>query len=182
MKAYKKITDNELARLLNEADHAAYNEIYNRYFHVLYVHAYKKLRDEEQSKDVVQDLFATLWFRRGRWLANDNLAGYLFTAVRNRVFDLFARRQVEAKYTDSLKDYLETHSGAPADHLAREHDLSKYINRAVAKLPAKMRRIFEMSRKENLSHREIAGQLGVSENNVSKQVNNALRLLKAKLG
>ncbi|WP_370580687.1 sigma-70 family RNA polymerase sigma factor [Mucilaginibacter sp. FT3.2] len=50
------------------------------------------------------------------------------------------------------------------------------------KLPPKMRQIFEMSRKGNLSYKEISEQLNVSENNVSKQINNALRLLKTKLG
>lgn len=39
-----------------------------------------------------------------------------------------------------------------------------------------------MSRKEHLSHKEIAERLSVSENDVSKQVNNALRILRTKLG
>src|SRR5665213_1708319 len=173
MEAYRNISDAELVRRLKESDHTAYNEIYRRYFRLLYSHAHKKLQDEDQSKDVIQDLFATLWFKRESMSPSINLAGYLFTAVRNRVFDLFAHRQVESRYIDSLKDYLETHVSVPADHLAREHELSAYIDRAIDKLPPKMRIIFEMSRKENLSHREIAEQLGVSKNNVSKQVNNA---------
>jgi RNA polymerase sigma-70 factor (ECF subfamily) len=182
MPEYKSISDTDLIKLLKESDHSAYNEIYHRYFYLTYVHAYKKLRDEEAAKDIVQDVFVTLWFKRGFNLPQSNLPGYLFTAVRNKIFDLFAHQQVEAKYADSLKDYLRTYSSVPTDHLIRENELRIYIEKQIQALPPKMKLIFEMSRKANLSHKEIAEQLDVSENNVSKQVNNALRILRTKLG
>ncbi|MES2109813.1 MAG: RNA polymerase sigma-70 factor [Bacteroidota bacterium] len=182
MSVYKTLSDNELLQLIKQSDHTAYTEIYHRYFYLIYTHAYKKLRDEEQAKDIVQDIFATLWFKRDFNLPSSNLAGYLYTAVRNKVFDLFAHQQVTSKYIDSLNDYLSNHYSAPTDHLARENQLKAYIEKEIQALPPKMRQIFELSRKENLSHKEIAEKLQVSENNVSKQVNNALRVLKAKLG
>jgi RNA polymerase sigma-70 factor (ECF subfamily) len=182
MVPYLNFSDNDLLQLLKESDHTAYNEIYRRYFYLTYTHAYKKLRDEEAAKDIVQEVFATLWFKRDFNLPQSNLPGYLFTAVRNKIFDLFAHQQVEAKYADSLKDYLSNHSNAPTDHLVRENELKAYIEKEIQALPPKMKLIFEMSRKENLSHKEIAEQLNISENNVSKQVNNALRVLKTKLG
>ncbi|HZW71460.1 MAG TPA: RNA polymerase sigma-70 factor [Hanamia sp.] len=182
MADYKTLSDNELFSLLKESNHAAYNEIYRRYFHILYVHAYKKLRDEDQAKDVIQDLFGTVWFKREHEIQTNNLAAYLFTAIRNKIFDIFAHQQVEAKYVNSLKGYLSTHMSVPTDHLVRENDLKVYIEKEIQALPPKMKLIFQLSRKENLSHKEIAERLKVSENNVSKQVNNALRVLKTKLG
>lgn len=178
----KKASDVELISLLKESNHSAYNEVYHRYFYLIFTHAYKKLRNEEQAKDVMQDVFASLWFKRDTNLPTSNLAGYLFTAVRNKIFDLFARQQVQAKYIDSLHNYWSNHTGVDTDHRVRENELKSYIEKAVEKLPPKMRQIFEMSRKENLSHREIATKLGTTENNVSKQVNNALRVIKTKLG
>lgn len=90
--------------------------------------------------------------------------------------------QVKTKHLDALKAYLSTHTTAPTDHRARENELRAYIEKEIQALPPKMRQIFEMSRKENLSYKEIAEKLDVSENNVSKQVNNALRVLRTKLG
>jgi RNA polymerase sigma-70 factor (family 1) len=182
MPNYKSLPDNELIQLLKESDHSAYNEIYHRYFYLIFTHAYKKLRDEEQTKDIVQDVFATLWFKREGSIPVTNLAGYLFIAVRNKIFDLFAHQRVQAKYTDSLHDYWRTRKSVPADHRIRESDLQAYIDKAIKELPPKMRHIFEMSRNENLSHKEIAAQLNTTENNVSKQVNNALRVIKTKVG
>lgn len=179
---YKKISDTELINLLKESDHSAYNEIYHRYFYLTYVHAYKKLRDEEQAKDIVQDVFASLWFKRDLNLPQSNLAGYLFTAVRNKIFDLFAHEQVKTKYIDSLKDYLSKNIIVPTDHLVRENQLKAYIEKEIQGLTPKMRMIFEMSRKDNLTHKEIAEKLGTSENNVSTQITTALRILRTKLG
>ena len=77
MPNYKSLPDNELIQLLKESDHSAYNEIYHRYFQLIFTHAYKKLRDEEQAKDIVQDVFATLWFKREENLPTSNLADRL---------------------------------------------------------------------------------------------------------
>ncbi|AMR29938.1 hypothetical protein A0256_00165 [Mucilaginibacter sp. PAMC 26640] len=182
MQEYKTLSDNELIQLLKQSDHSAYNEIYHRYFYLTYTHAYKKLRDEDQAKDIVQEVFATLWFNREYNLPDTNLAGYLFTAVRNKIFDLFAHEQVKTKHLDSLKDYERTHQSVPADHLIREKEMNAYIEKSIQALPNKMKQIFEMSRKEHLTHKEIAEKLSTSENNVTTQISNALRILRTKLG
>lgn len=181
MASHKKLSDNELLELLKESNHSAYTEIYNRYFYLIFTHAYKKLRDEEQAKDIVQDVFATLWFKRELNLLTTNLAGYLYTAVRNKIFDWFAHQQVQSKHVDSINHYLSELTSVPTDYRIRENYLKGYIDKEIQALPAKMRKIFELSRYEQLSHKEIAKQLDISENNVSKQVNNALRVLKTKL-
>ncbi|MCQ6958283.1 RNA polymerase sigma factor [Mucilaginibacter aquariorum] len=174
-------SDHELLQLLKQSDHSAYKVIYKRYFHLLFVHAYKKVRDEDQAKDVVQDVFANLWFKREFSLPSTNLAGYLITSVRNKIFDLFSHQKVATKYLDSLSNYLETHQGIPTDHRIREQELAVYIEQQIQKLPPNMKKIFEMSRKKELSHKEIAKKLSTTENNVSKQLNSALRTLKTKL-
>ena len=181
MPDYKTISDNELIDLLKESDHAAYTEIYNRYFYLIFTHAYKKLRDQEQAKDIVQDIFATLWFKRKDNLPMSNLAGYLYTATRNRIFDLFAHQQVQLKHIDSLREYLNTHTSVPTDHRIRENELLFYIEKQIQALPQKMRKVFELSKKDHLSNREIALHLNVTESNVSQHVNNAMRILRTKL-
>lgn len=182
MDDYKKVSDQKLIELVKESDHTAYNEVYERYFYLLFFHATKKVNDEEQAKDIVQDVFANLWFKREFSLPSTNLAGYLFTSVRNKVFDLFAHQKVKTKYLDSLGAYLESHSGVATDYQIRERQMEAYIEKQIQMLPPKMKRIFEMSRKESLSHKEIAQELNTTENNVSKQLNSALRALKTKLG
>lgn len=178
----KILSDDELLGLLKASDHAAFNEIYHRYFQLLYIHANKKLGDEDLAKDVVQDIFTALWFKREFDQHIKDLAAYLFTSARNKIFDLFAHQQVQQKHLDSLQNFLTAKPVISTDYHIREAQLKAYIEQQIQQLPAKMRAIFEMSRKEELSYKEIAERLETSENNVSKQVNNALRILRTKLG
>ena len=180
MSGYKHTSDEELVSLLRASDHAAFNEIYHRYFAPIYIHVNKKLQDEEQAKDVVQEIFASLWFKRND-LKIKNLASYLFGAARNKVFDIYAHEKVQQKHLGSLQTYLTERILYSTDHQVREAQFKAYIDKQIEALPPKMRRIFEMSRKEQLTHKEIAQQLNTTENNVSKQVNNALKILRTKL-
>jgi RNA polymerase sigma-70 factor (family 1) len=180
MALYNTLSDLELVDLLRSGDKAAYTEIYERYFYILYLHAFKKLRKEEDAKDVIQELFATLWYKRSE-LNQTNLAGYLFAAVRNRVLDIYSHVQVTNKYVSSFQDYLATASDS-TEYLVREKQLAALIEKEIQSLPSKMREIFLLSRKSHLSHKEIAEQLQLSEQTVAKQVSNALKTLRVKLG
>lgn len=182
MADFKNSSDNELLRLLTGSDHAAFNEIYHRYFELLYSHAYKKLSDEDVAQDIIQEVFTALWFKRESAVNIKDLAAYLFSSTRYKIFDYFAHEKVQEKHLESLKVFLSQKPIVSTDYQIREAQLKAYIERQIRQLPAKMRVIFEMSRKEELSYKEIAERLETTENNVSKQVNNALRLIKTKLG
>lgn len=182
MSAYTNYSETELVHLLKASDHAAYEEIYKRYFHLVFIHCIRRLDDKEQVTDFVQDAFIKLWQKREEIHPETNVTGYLYTLVKNRILDYFGHQQVKAKYISSMRSFMSTYSGPRTDSLVREKDIEAQINKEIEALPAKMREIFVLSRKAQFSYKEIAEELNTTENNVSKQVNNALRILKVKLG
>jgi RNA polymerase sigma-70 factor (family 1) len=173
--------DDALISLLREGNQDAYTEIYNRYKWLLHTHAYKKLGDRDAANDVIQELFTSLWLKREDIYLTTTLSAYLYTAVRNRVLNVIEHRMVESKYIDSLADYANGFVAA-TDHLVRENQFNAIIEKEIAALPPKMREVFELSRKAHLSHREIAEHLHISEQTVTKQVKNALKILRMRLG
>ncbi|MNY64348.1 RNA polymerase sigma factor [compost metagenome] len=88
---------------------------------------------------------------------------------------------MESKYISSISEFAEK-DNCITDHLVREKELSALIEREILALPPKMREVFELSRKGNLTHKEIAVKLNISEKTVKKQVNNSLKVLRTKLG
>lgn len=181
MGAYCDFGDTQLALLLKKGDRTAYTEIYERYKGLLYVHAYRILQDREETKDLVQELFFTLWARRETLNFSTGLASYLYTAVRNRVFDRMAREKVASAYVESLRNFAPGFEPA-ADKLLEEKELAALIEKEISALPVKMRKVFLLSRVAQLSHKEIADQLVISDKTVKKQVSNALKILRLKLG
>jgi RNA polymerase sigma-70 factor (ECF subfamily) len=180
MPAYTAMDDEVLFSLMKLEEAGAFREIYERYFDGLYIHAWRKLQHKEEARDVVQEIFATLWDKRDRISLNSSLAAYLYTSVRNRILNIMSHKQVESAYVQSLQNFIED-SICQTDHLVRGNQLHSMIEKEMAALPSGMQKIFELSRREHLSHREIAAQLNISEETVKKQVNNALRILRSKL-
>lgn len=180
MASYSLTSDLELAALIADGDNQAFSEIYRRYNGVLFLHAYRMLADQEEAKDVLQELFASLWLNRSELRPHTSFSAYLYKALRNRVLDVIAHKKVEQKYIDSLAAFLEKGEWL-TDHQVREKELAALIEREISLLPPKMREVFEMSRNTDLSYKQIAEELRISDKTVKKQVSNALHILREKL-
>lgn len=180
MDDYTAYSDAELTVLLKLGKQNAYAEIYNRYVFALLNHANNKLRNREEAKDVVQEVFTQLWSKREN-LQVSNLSAYLYTAVRNMILNQIVHKGVQEKYMLSMLHFAQQGS-IVTDHLVREHQLAELIEKEIAALPPKMRHVFELNRKEHLSHKEISLKLDISEQTVSKHITNALKILRTKLG
>lgn len=178
---YQNFNDAELVVLLREGDRTAFTEIYNRYHWLLHIHSYKWMRNREEAKDIIHELFSNLWIKREELTFGVVLSTYLYAAVRNRIFNVLAHKKIESKYLSSLGDFLDT-GECITDHLVRESQLAEVIERELANMPSKMRNVFELSRKQHLTHKKIAEELDISEQTVRKHIQNALRILRVKLG
>jgi len=175
------MSDMELVDLLRSGNQHAFAEIYESYFGALYLHAYNRLDDVDEAKDIIQELFSYLWIKRNTLEPKTNFSNYLYTWLRNKVFNDIAHKHVEEKYRSVLA--IEISAGeALTDHRVRERQLAAIIEREVQALPPKMREVFELSRKHNLTYKEIAGKLNLTEQSVRSHVKNALKILRTKLG
>jgi len=174
-------TDQELVALLNQGDKAAYTEIYNRYFALLFIYALKKLNDRDDAKDAVQHVFIALWNRHQFISFDVSLSAYLYRAVRNFSLTTFAHKQVEDQYLRTAAAKVRIfYEGT--DYMIREKDIAELIEKEISRLPLKMREIFLLSRQEGLTYKQIAETLQISEETVNTQMKRALKMLRMRLG
>jgi len=178
---YQSHTDHQLLGMLKLGDKAALNEIYKRYQGVLYSHAFRRFPDREEVRDVVQEIFISLWHNREHLQVETSLAAYLYTSARNRLLNIIRHQKVQNAYIHSLQTFIDKGENI-TDEKLREKELVRLVEQEVATLPAQMRLIFEMSRHLNMSHQQIAAELNLSPLTVRTQVRNALRILKVRLG
>lgn len=179
MVTYRCMSDLELTALLLSDDERAFAEIYERYFNVLFMHVLRRLRDRDDSKDIIQELFVQLWNNRSKINITSNLSGYLYMSARNRVLNCLAKKKRESDYLASTL-CMEPIVNDATDYKIRERQLTEMIASEVHAMPPKMREVFELSRKYNYTHKEIATELNLTEQSVRSHVKGALRLLRAK--
>lgn len=177
MFSYHELTDLELTALLKQGDREAFNQIYHRYAEYLYQYALNILRDEDECTDAVQDVFVWLWENKKK-VNVTVLKGYLLAAVKYKLTRLIqsSKRRAEILALNPLQE--ETFIEDSLEIKELKHAIQEFV----LVLPERARRIFEMSRNEYLSNKEIALRLGISEKTVENQMTIVLKKLRMGLG
>lgn len=156
----------------------SFRTLYDKYWQSTYSAAYKRLRDAELAKDIVQEIFTHLWCKRAS-LQIDNLPGYIHVAVRNRVLKQVSKEKQYHPYFDLLENLSTVHLQADSRLLAKE--FFKAYEALIKTLPAKKQLIFRLRYQEDMSTREIALELGVSRKTVQNQLGKAVEQLRVSL-
>jgi len=178
MTKFKGYTEEALLEHLKLEGLDAFEEIYRRYWKRLYSMSYKRVQSREISEELVQDIFTSLWVGR-RTVSIENLSAYLFTAVKYKVINHLAREISRKTYSnEQLKVVQEDNS---TEETVLLDDLNGALEQAIGKLPAKRQMIFKMHRQENLTVKQVASQLGISEKTVENQYGKAMKMLKLNL-
>ncbi|UOE47423.1 RNA polymerase sigma-70 factor [Mucilaginibacter sp. SMC90] len=172
-------TDEKLLLLLQHDHKTAFDEIYQRYWEALFAYVVRVVDDRDDAKDIVQEVFVSLWNRRFELNDVRSLKAYLFSSARYEGLSMIRKKSVRTKYLDSLANFFSEGS----DTLNEQMDageMSRLIDAEINNLPAKMREVFILSRKNHLSYKSISEKLEISDKTVKKQINNALRQFRLK--
>ncbi len=164
---------------LAKGERQAFDQLYHRYWEALFRYIANVLKDEDDTADVLQDTFFKVWEQRDRLQHVESVKAYLFTMARNGALRFIALQQNHQRFLDSLRDFLKDgpYEGSAEESLALA-ELQVSLDRQITRMPPRMREVFLLSRFENLSNREIAARMNISENTVKKQINYALKLIK----
>lgn len=151
--------------------------VYNKFWKELYVVAFRRLRDEAQVEDILQDLFLSLL--EGDYdLENENaVRALLHTRLKSRIIDFFRRALLKMNFEnqEASKTEVDPHS---SDDRLMNRELESVVLQEINKLPEKMKEIFLLSREEMLSNEEIASRLNISSKTVRNQLSTALNRIR----
>lgn len=179
MVVYNILSDSELTVLLEQGDRNAFTEIYNRYWKKLFTIAGQKVFELEEAREIVQNIFISLWERRDTLKIEGSLSAYLSVSVKYRIINSLDKHYIRKKYLDSLPAVSEI-DNSTQEWLEFE-ELKELLSALVADLPEKCRIVFTMSREQGMSQKEIAHELDISEKTVEAHMGKAIKKLKTGL-
>ena len=155
----------------------AFDLLFEHYYSNLCHYAASVVHDHDVAEDMVQELFAELWVNHKQITIRSSLWSYLLRSTRNACLDHLKHLKVEKKFEFEVQTEL---SATFDDNLELAEILHK-MNESIGQLPEQCKRIFQLSRFENLKYREITKLLNISENTVDTQIRRALNKLKEDL-
>ena len=169
-----------LVQRLIEDDEDAFCELYAAYKNRLIFFAMRFLKSREYAEDIFQDAFTVIW--QGRRFINPDasFSSYLYTIVRNRILNQLRDLENQTKLKEQILEQAVDYSNDTNNSILA-NDLRGLIARAMQQLTARQREILEMSREQDMSHREIAEALGISVYTVQEHISTSLRILRTYL-
>ncbi len=179
-----KLDEQLLAERVRSGDAVAFEAVFRRYHRELRESARRVTGSLAMAEDVVQDVFLVFWRSRERLHIGRSLGAYLHRAVRNAAMRQCSRRAERAVSLDDvldanrpLRQTLISPAPSPLDQV--EHSfLVDDLEDATANLPPRAREVFTLSRREQLTNREIATRLSLSPKTVEMHLTRALSVLR----
>jgi RNA polymerase sigma-70 factor (ECF subfamily) len=165
--------DYELLLRLKNGDRQAFSQIYSKYLDSLYKYIYLFTKSNEQTSEVIQEVFIRIWEKRGTLTNIESFKSYLFRSAKNKLIDVVRQNQVRHRILSELKRKNDDYLLMEEDEIAyREY--YRIVQQAIEKLPPKRKQILRLNIEHGLSQGEIAQQLHISKSVVQKQLYKAL--------
>ncbi len=158
----------------------AFDSIYQMYSKRLYAYCLQFTKSHEESEEIVQDVFVKLWQNRAHIRQNETLRSLLFIMAKHQLINAYRSKVNHPVYEDFV-DYKDTLSVEDAHSRLEYNEFKQAFQKAIDLLPDTQRKVISLSRIHQLSNKEIAEKLSLSEQTVKNQISLGLKVLKEKM-
>jgi RNA polymerase sigma-70 factor (ECF subfamily) len=172
------ITEKQWLAALAAGEEGALRRIFNLHYPLLISDLKRIIADEDSCKDLAQEVFVELWKKRNAIEIHTSLRAYLKKAAINKALNFIKSNK---RFTFEESDDIAEATVDIAANIQTEEDknnLELGLHAAIETLPEKCRLVFSLSRFENMSHKEIAEQLGISVKTIENQITKAMKILR----
>ncbi len=157
-------------------NHQWISSIVEQYERPLCRYAYSLTRSESLAQDAVQETFLRLC-KGDRGRIEGHVAAWLFRVCRSRALDMIRKEKPMTPVQESL---IASPGGSPAETASR-HDAEHWVPRLMEQLPDRQREVIRLKFQQNLSYREIARVMKVSESNVGYLIHTGIKTLREQM-
>lgn len=163
----------------NNLDVCSFEKLFREFYPALLRYCTKITRNQAIAEDIVQEKFIHLWEKRNEINIHSSYKSYLYTTVKNKAID-YLRTQYSKSFLSYDQAPLLTESETPLQ-LMESEEYSKLVTRAVESLPDKCFVVFSLKRYGELSRKEIAEKLNISEKTVDNHLAIATKKIRSML-
>jgi RNA polymerase sigma-70 factor, ECF subfamily len=178
----KKLTDNELIKLLKCKDARVHDELIFRYQRKLFVYLYRFIGNKEETEDLLQNVFFKVYKYCKNFDTDRKFSSWIYRIAHNEAVNYIKRKNIK-KFISledfvSDKDRIETKSDAKSPmEVWISKELRNEMKDALDKIPEKYKDVLEMRYFQEKSYEEISKALKKPVNTVGTLINRAKKKL-----
>lgn len=165
----------------SKEDRIAFEKLFKQFAPNLVLFATTYMRDQALAEGLVQECFINIWAKRNELELDEKLKSYLYTSVKNTCLNRLTKRKLDTSSMEYHEYDTAISNPDPLQELTQK-ETEKKITEAINQLPPKCKRVFLLSRNEDMSYKEIASFLEISIKTVENQMGYALKSIRQYLG
>lgn len=158
----------------------AFQLVFDAYWESLYKQAYKKVHSTDLAQDVVQESFICLWDKIELLDAEKSVLAYLYAILRNKILKIYEKDEVRLRYALNMTAK-EVTSDIHSQNIILEKELKRIIDLEIELMPPRMKEIYILKKEDELSIKEIADNLSLSEQTIKNQLQTAYNRLRTRV-
>ncbi|MBN8860351.1 MAG: sigma-70 family RNA polymerase sigma factor [Sphingobacteriales bacterium] len=167
--------EQQLVRDIKSGDASAFDTLYWKYHKAVYFNILRLIKDPDTSKDILQEVFITLWIKRNTLSPEMRIGGWLFTTSYHKCID-----HLRLTIAESLWDGEVSIADEWIDLRKEKEQESRLqlIQQAVHNLSPKKRAVFELCKLKGKTYEETARELNISKYTVKEYLSAAIIYIK----
>lgn len=175
-----KPDEKALVKELQTGSSRAFRLVYERYHKMVYLVALKYLKDEEQSKDVVQSVFLKLWEQKCEAIIAVSLKNYLYTMAKNLILNQIRNNNTALQNNLMIYQSTDIYDDCVGEKLEKD-ELLKAFETELENLPPTKRMICKYKMEGKLSNVEIAQKMNLSVSSIKQHYSQAVKIMRENL-
>ncbi|MFT3949838.1 MAG: sigma-70 family RNA polymerase sigma factor [Agriterribacter sp.] len=156
--------EQQLVRDIGNADASAFDALYWKYHKSVYANILKLIKDQEASKDILQEVFITLWIKRTTLNPDKSIAGWLFTTAHRKCIDYLRLITTKPLLAEEM---IIAEDSTGFSKMEQEKQL-QLLQQAISDLSPQKRKVFELCKLNGKTYEETAKELNISKHTVKE--------------
>lgn len=174
-------TEKELLMQISEGDEKAFRTVFSGYYEQLFNYIFGFIKSKQITEELVMDVFLKIWLGRDIVPQIEKFDAFLFRVAHNKSIDFLRSAARDPKFKDLLWEKIQLVNNVQADSSIITREYETKLHEAVSLLSPQRKKVYQLSREQDMTHDQIAAQLRLSKHTVNNHIVEAQRFIRTYL-
>ena len=167
--------------MISKGDEKAFQSIFTSYYEQLFNYILSIVKSKQVAEELVMDVFLKIWLGKEIIPRIEKFNAFIFRVAHNKSIDFLRSVARDPKFQDLLWEQIQLSNNTHADSIMMVREYEAKLREAVSLLSPQKKKIYQMSREENMTHDDIAVQLNLSRHTINNHIVEAQRFIRTYL-